>query len=165
MIPSIAHPPAIAHTPVSSSNRATPAPSSAPAVAPPVPDTVELSSGVVPVDQSSNEPGAYRLLQAGHFKGVAELRQRIHFADRIASEQTQAQASQAADSLPGLTDAVNDTFSGLFDTGTLTDEQAAGALVLNLGAGTTEQDIDRALEIIPKVVEQLRRVTMLTARA
>lgn len=125
MIPSIASPQAIAHTPASASNRATPTPPSAPAVAPPVSDTAELSSGIVPIDQPNEGSGAYRLLQAGHFKGVAELRQRIHFADRIASEQSQAQASQAADSLPGLTDAVNDTFSGLFETDTLTEEQAA----------------------------------------
>lgn len=47
----------------------------------------------------------------------------------------------------------------------LTEEQAAGALVLSVGAPTTAQEIDQALEIIPQVVERLRRVTALTARA
>ena len=47
----------------------------------------------------------------------------------------------------------------------LTDEQAAGALVLTVGEMTTEDQIDRALEIIPRVAEQLRRVTQMTVRA
>jgi len=47
----------------------------------------------------------------------------------------------------------------------LTDEEAKGALVLTVGEPTTEEEIDRALEVIPRVVQQLRRVTALTARA
>jgi len=47
----------------------------------------------------------------------------------------------------------------------LTDEEAKGALVLSVGEPTTEEDIDRALDIIPTVVRQLRRVTALTHRA
>ncbi|PIQ83470.1 MAG: cysteine desulfurase NifS [Candidatus Omnitrophica bacterium CG11_big_fil_rev_8_21_14_0_20_63_9] len=46
----------------------------------------------------------------------------------------------------------------------LTDEQAKGALVLSLGEQTTEKEIDRALELIPSVVQKLRNVTALTAR-
>ena len=46
----------------------------------------------------------------------------------------------------------------------LSDEQAQGALVLSVGESTTESDIDRALDIIPTVVQQLRSVTALTAR-
>ena len=46
----------------------------------------------------------------------------------------------------------------------LSDEEAKGALVLTLGVQTTEEDIDRALEVIPSVVQKLRRVTALTTR-
>ena len=46
----------------------------------------------------------------------------------------------------------------------LTDEQAKGALVLTVGDMTTEEEIDRALELIPSVVEKLRRVTSVTMR-
>ena len=46
----------------------------------------------------------------------------------------------------------------------LTEEQAGGALVLTVGEPTTEHEIDRALETIPAVVQQLRRITMLTVR-
>ena len=47
----------------------------------------------------------------------------------------------------------------------LSDEESQGALVLTVGEQTTEQEIDRALEIIPTVVQRLRNVTALTARS
>ncbi len=46
----------------------------------------------------------------------------------------------------------------------LSDEEAKGALVLTIGAPTTEDDIDRALELIPAAVQRLRNVTALTSR-
>ncbi len=47
----------------------------------------------------------------------------------------------------------------------LTDEQAKGAVVFTVGEPTTEHDIDQAFERIPAVVQRLRSVTALTARA
>ena len=47
----------------------------------------------------------------------------------------------------------------------LTDEQAKGALVLTVGMPTTDEEIDRALEAIARVVMRLRRVITLTIRA
>jgi cysteine desulfurase len=44
------------------------------------------------------------------------------------------------------------------------DEEAKGALVLSVGAPTTDEEINRALEAIPTVVQRLRSVTALTAR-
>ncbi len=46
----------------------------------------------------------------------------------------------------------------------LSDEETQGALLLTVGVPTTEDEIDRALEIIPRVVNQLRHVTALTSR-
>jgi len=46
----------------------------------------------------------------------------------------------------------------------LSDEEAKGALVLSVGVPTTDEEIDRALEIIPTVVQRLRNVTSLTMR-
>ena len=46
----------------------------------------------------------------------------------------------------------------------LTDEQAKGALVLSVGVMTTDEEIDRALELIPQIVDRLRRVTSMTVR-
>ncbi|HEX9780815.1 MAG TPA: cysteine desulfurase family protein [bacterium] len=47
----------------------------------------------------------------------------------------------------------------------LTEAEAAGALVLTLGADTTHADIDEAARRISGAIERLRRVTALTARA
>ncbi len=46
----------------------------------------------------------------------------------------------------------------------LSEEQSKGALVLTIGEPTTEEEIDRALEIILAVVRQVRNVTALTQR-
>ena len=46
----------------------------------------------------------------------------------------------------------------------LSDKQAQGAFVLTLGEPTTEEEIDRALKIIPDVIGKLRRVLELTVR-
>ncbi|HAM39778.1 MAG TPA: cysteine desulfurase NifS [Candidatus Omnitrophica bacterium] len=47
----------------------------------------------------------------------------------------------------------------------LTESQAQGALVFTMGEMTTEEEIGRALDVIPHVVEKLRRVTRMTVRA
>jgi len=44
----------------------------------------------------------------------------------------------------------------------LSDEQAAGALLLTVGDPTTDDEIARAIEIIPKVALRLRNVTAMT---
>ncbi len=41
----------------------------------------------------------------------------------------------------------------------LSHQQAHGSLRLTLGKNTTEQEIDQALEVLPKVVERLRKVS------
>ncbi|MBI3011045.1 MAG: cysteine desulfurase [Candidatus Omnitrophica bacterium] len=46
----------------------------------------------------------------------------------------------------------------------LSEDEAKGALVLSVGIPTTDEEIDRALEIIPRVVQRLRNVTALTSR-
>jgi cysteine desulfurase len=46
----------------------------------------------------------------------------------------------------------------------LSDEEASGALVLTVGVPTTDEEIDCALDEIPRVVQRLRSVTALTHR-
>ena len=45
----------------------------------------------------------------------------------------------------------------------LSDDEAKGALLLTVGLPTTEQEIERCLEVLPKVASQLRNVTAMTA--
>ena len=47
----------------------------------------------------------------------------------------------------------------------LSDDQAQGAILLTMGTDTTEMEIDQAIDIIFKVVEQLGNITKLTARS
>jgi len=44
----------------------------------------------------------------------------------------------------------------------LSDDEAKGALLLTVGVPTSEQEIDRCLEVLPKVASQLRNVTAMT---
>ena len=46
----------------------------------------------------------------------------------------------------------------------LTEAQAMGALVLSVGLPTTDEEIDRALALIPLVVQRVRNVTAFTSR-
>src|SRR3989338_930654 len=46
----------------------------------------------------------------------------------------------------------------------LTEEESQGALVFTIGEQTTDAEIDRSLEVIPRIVGQLRRVVALTMR-
>lgn len=68
---------------------------------------------------------------------------------------------------PGLGSACNSKAmrpSAVLKAMGFSEEQAKGALVLTVGVLTTEEEIDRAVTIIPEVVEKLRRVVRVTIR-
>jgi hypothetical protein len=69
--------------------------------------------------------GVIRLLQAGHFKGVADVRLRINFFDELQTLEHASLAEAAGANLSGLLDAVNAKVDELLDAGELTDEQVA----------------------------------------
>jgi cysteine desulfurase len=46
----------------------------------------------------------------------------------------------------------------------LPDEQAAGSLRLTTGLGTTDEEIDRTLEVLPRVIERVRSLAGVAAR-
>jgi hypothetical protein len=76
--------------------------------------------------EEDDGPGVLELLQQGHFKGVADVRLRINFADEIAAlEQEQLQALTATE-----TGSVAESIAGLVDSfvaeNDLTDDQATG---------------------------------------
>lgn len=69
-------------------------------------------------------PGVVRLLQEGHFKGVADVRLRINFHEQLtALEQGNVDAA-AAEAVPKLAGAVNAKLDELLASGELTEEQA-----------------------------------------
>ena len=68
-------------------------------------------------------PGVVRLLQEGHFKGVADVRLRINFHEQLtAIEQGNVDAA-AAEAVPKLAGAVNAKLDELLASGELTEEQ------------------------------------------
>ncbi len=69
--------------------------------------------------------GVIRLLQAGHFKGVADVRLRINFYDEIQAIEGQALKSTASGSFETFNQSIQDEISALKESGQLTEEQVA----------------------------------------
>jgi hypothetical protein len=79
--------------------------------------------------QSGDGPkvkGVVRLLQEGHFKGVADVRLRINHFEELSGLEHESLAQAAEEGLPALLDAVNSQVQFLLDSGELTGEQASG---------------------------------------
>jgi hypothetical protein len=74
-------------------------------------------------DSEAKVPGVIRLLQEGHFKGVADVRLRINFQEQLGaiSAASQSEAIQAGgDAIVGT---VDETVNALLSSEELTDEQ------------------------------------------
>ncbi len=70
--------------------------------------------------------GVVRLLQEGHFKGVADVRLRINFFDELTAI-AHGDLSEALNaSSPDLLSAVDEALDGLLNSGELTSEQETG---------------------------------------
>jgi len=69
--------------------------------------TVEVETSVAdPTEDQEGMPGVLRLLQEGHFKGVADVRLRITFAEEIAAMEREQTEPIVADGVTGLVDTV-----------------------------------------------------------
>ena len=99
---------------------------------------------------------------------TARLPQNLHVCVEGASSESLVMGLDGAGFAVGLGSACNSKAmrpSHVLKAMGLTEEQAKGALVLTVGELTTEEEITKALELIPPVVERIQRVTALTARA
>jgi len=63
--------------------------------------------------ESSDSEGVIRLLQEGHFKGTADVRLRINFADKIAALEAQQLQAVAGEKVEGILDTVNTILGAL----------------------------------------------------
>jgi hypothetical protein len=80
-----------------------------------------------PTNETSEVPGVLRLLQAGHFKGVADVRLRINFhAELAAIERTQAY-SVVQQTAPDILGPVNESLQALVESGQLPAESTDAA--------------------------------------
>ncbi len=96
-----------------------------------------------PVDESSADQakGVLRLLQEGHFRGVADVRLRINFHEELMALQDEAVRSVAPDKLQSITDAVNAQVDALIESGSLTEEQQAAVAELRQSFSDTVQQL------------------------
>ena len=117
---------------------------------------VETKDAAAPVNQEPAETaplddqnkakgkGVLRLLQAGHFKGVADVRLRINFFEQLSAQATADAASAVHTHAPDLVDAVNAQVNELIAPLTTDEEspQTVGALQDEFDAavqGATDQ--------------------------
>ena len=75
------------------------------------------------VVESGTGEGALRLLQAGHFQGVADLRLRINFHEELAVRQEQAVMQVVEEHMSIVMTTVSGQVDGLLGSGDLTDVQ------------------------------------------
>lgn len=73
--------------------------------------------------------GVLGLLQEGHFKGVADVRLRINFAEELSSIHHAGAAQAVEAGLPAVDDVVDEAIAGLIASGALDDEQTASVLL------------------------------------
>jgi hypothetical protein len=78
------------------------------------------------VNVKSHElPGVIRLLQEGHFKGVADVRLRINFFEELQTLQQNELRATAGQALPGFIEAVGKGLETLLSSDSLSAEQAS----------------------------------------
>jgi len=86
----------------------------------------EQAQGPKPVSAgNANPPGVLRLLQEGHFQGVADVRLRINFHEALTQQQTQTVQAAAPDAVGALAEQVTNGAGPIADAAGLDEEQTA----------------------------------------
>jgi hypothetical protein len=87
----------------------------------------EMTAPAAAPEPESEEklPGVLRLLQAGHFKGTADVRLRISHFEAIQALESQNLQAVASGGFQSLNGTVQDQVAALKESGLLTDEQTA----------------------------------------
>ncbi len=100
--------------------------------------------------------GVISLLQAGHFKGVADIRLRINFYDEIQALESQNLKATASDSFEGFNQAVQEQITVLNESGLLNEDQTAalGAFLANL-QNTQTGFLDGGDNSVQSLIERL----------
>jgi len=77
------------------------------------PSAIEQESAVEETTESSDSQGVLRLLQEGHFKGVADIRLRINFHDELSAIEAEKLQSIAEEQIEGILQSVDAIVGGL----------------------------------------------------
>lgn len=75
----------------------------------------EQESTVEETMESSDSQGVLRLLQEGHFKGVADIRLRINFFDELAAVEAEKLQAIADEQIEDILQSINTIFGGLIE--------------------------------------------------
>jgi len=119
-------------------------------------DTLETQNTET-VGSKEKTKGVLRLLQAGHFKGVADVRLRINFFDEIQALEAQNLKTTAAGSFETFNQTAQEQADALKESGLLSDDQLAAvdAFLQNLqtSQNTFMDDPDASVQ---SLVQQLQ---------
>lgn len=91
------------------------------------PEETPDSANTVVIDSQADQgqPGVIRLLQGGHFKGVADVRLRINFQQELAAVEADATKSAAGGAVTALGDSIGAELESLAGLPELADTQVA----------------------------------------
>ena len=116
-----------------------------------VADHEASARGPVKVETARSTPpgerplrGVIRLLQEGHFKGVADVRLRINFFDELAAIEKADLVEAVREEAPGLLGGINAHLDALLASGELNEQEAADVVeaqnVFNSSVGQVVED-------------------------
>lgn len=88
-------------------------------------DDAEEGAAAAPLGTPERSKGVIRLLQEGHFKGVADVRLRINFADELSALEHASVGQAVEDAAPALVAVVNEALDGLVASDDLDEGQIA----------------------------------------
>lgn len=78
-----------------------------------------------PAEETEKQPGVLRLLQEGHFKGVADVRLRINFYDELQALESQSRMDAAGSGFAAFNQSLEADTTALKESGELTKAQSA----------------------------------------
>lgn len=99
--------------------------------------------GEAELEHSESTRGVIRLLLAGHFKGVADVRLRINFFEELSGIQAGKLQEAAGEKVPGLMESIQETVESLLTSGELQDDQVE---LLKKSLEGFTQSVNQALE-------------------
>ncbi len=97
--------------------------------------------------------GVLRLLTAGHFEGVADVRLRIVFHDELEALQAEAAMAATTEAVNALTEAVEAPLDELTSSGALSTEQVAALDELQQGFQQEATDAVEQFRTVPDAAE------------
>jgi hypothetical protein len=88
-------------------------------------ETAETENVEGEQSEQTDAQGVLRLLQEGHFKGVADVRLRINFHDELAAMEAEAVQATSGEKISGITEDIGGVVNSFVEGNEMTEEQSA----------------------------------------